>query len=108
MMTIKQEIEKFAQITDKMKEIYACKHHDYGQSTKDTYRKYGLVSMIVRMRDKLNRIESIYALMQNNEKPLVNESLYDTLGDLANYAIITMIEQMDLEEDLNKSIRQGN
>ncbi len=108
MMTIKQEIEKFAQITDKMKEIYACKHHDYGQSTKDTYRKYGLVSMIVRMRDKLNRIESIYALMQNNEKPMVNESLYDTLGDLANYAIITMIEQMDLEEDLNKSIKQGN
>lgn len=108
MMTIKQEIEKFAQITDKMKEIYACKHHDYGQSTKDTYRKYGLVSMIVRMRDKLNRIESIYALMQKNEKPMVNESLYDTLGDLANYAIITMIEQMDLEEDLNKSIREGN
>ena len=107
-MTIKQEIEKFAQITDKMKEIYACKHHDYGQSTKDTYRKYGLVSMIVRMRDKLNRIESIYTLMQNNEKPMVNESLYDTLGDLANYAIITMIEQMDLEEDLNKSIKQGD
>ena len=108
MMTIKQEIEKFAQITDNMKEIYACKHHDYGQSTKDTYRKYGLVSMIVRMRDKLNRIETMYELMQRDEAPLVNESLYDTLGDLANYAIITIIEQMDLEEDLNKSMRQGN
>lgn len=101
MMTIDEEIREFEQITKLMADTYRRKHHDYGQSTKDTYRKYGPVSMAVRMRDKLNRFETLIELEKRGDQIMVNESLFDTLLDLANYAIITMIEQKDLMNDNN-------
>ena len=101
MMTIDEEIREFEQITKLMIDTYRRKHHDYGQSTKDTYRKYGPVSMAVRMRDKLNRFETLIELEKRGDQIMVNESLFDTLLDLANYAIITMIEQKDLMNDNN-------
>ena len=100
-MTVDEEIREFEQITRHMVEVYRRKHHDYGQSTKDTYRKYGPVSMAVRMRDKLNRFETLIELEKRGDQIMVNESLFDTLLDLANYAIITMIEQKDLMNDNN-------
>lgn len=103
MMTVDEEIREFEQITKHMLEVYRRKHHDYGQSTKDTYRKYGPVSMAVRMRDKLNRFETLIELEKRGDQIMVNESLFDTLLDLANYAIITMIEQKDLMNDNNTS-----
>lgn len=101
-MTVDEEIREFEQITKHMVEVYRRKHHDYGQSTKDTYRKYGPVSMAVRMRDKLNRFETLIELEKRGDQIMVNESLFDTLLDLANYAIITMIEQKDLMNDKEK------
>lgn len=103
MMTIEEEIREFEQITTLMVDTYRRKHHDYGQSTKDTYRKYGPVSMAVRMRDKLNRFETLIELEKRGDQIMVNESLFDTLLDLANYAIITMIEQKDLMQDKEAS-----
>ena len=102
MMTVEEEIREFEQITTLMVDTYRQKHHDYGQSTKDTYRKYGPVSMAVRMRDKLNRFETLIELEKRGDQIMVNESLFDTLLDLANYAIITMIEQKDLMNDKEK------
>lgn len=103
MMTIDEEIREFEQITKLMADTYRRKHHDYGQSTKDTYRKYGPVSMAVRMRDKLNRFETLIELEKRGDQIMVNESLFDTLLDLANYAIITIIEQKDLMNDNNNA-----
>lgn len=95
MMTIEEEIKEFDKIIKRMGDIYRAKHHDYGQSTKDTFRRYGPVSMAVRMRDKLNRFDRLIEFAQKDENSFVDESIYDTLIDLANYAIITMIEYKD-------------
>lgn len=48
--------------------------------------KFGLVASVVRIGDKMNRIESLV-----QKKAMVqDESIRDTLLDMANYAIMTM------------------
>lgn len=76
-------------ITDKMHEVYVAKNKDYGDSVHDTYGKYGMVSFIVRMEDKLSRLNS---LTINKKHEVKDETIEDTLLDLANYAVLAIIE----------------
>ena len=49
-------VDRFKQITDEMVKLYEKKSSDYGNSTHDTYMKYGAVAYLVRMEDKINRV----------------------------------------------------
>ena len=72
-------------------ETYIKKNHDYGDSFGRSFQKYGITAALVRMEDKWNRLNSLAT-----KDALVNdESIRDTLLDLANYAIMTA---MELEE----------
>lgn len=80
--------EMFKDIVDEMHEIYIAKNSDYGSSVSDTYKDFGLVSFLVRMQDKMNRLKTL-----NNKESLVkDEKIEDTLLDLANYSILALIE----------------
>ena len=74
-------------ITANMAKTYAAKNHDYGNSFEQSLDKFGLVASIVRMGDKMNRIESL----SKKEAEVKDESIKDTLLDLANYAIMTVM-----------------
>ena len=91
-MTYEQEIEVFKSILKQMGDVFEKKRHDYGNSTEDTIRRYGMVSMLVRMRDKLNRLDNL--LVEKLRPSVQDESVDDTLLDLANYAVITLLELM--------------
>ena len=79
----------FKEITDEMNALYERKNHDYGNSFSETYRKLGIISATTRMLDKMNRIVS----RVTKEQQKVNDaSLRDTLIDLANYAVMTIME----------------
>lgn len=78
------DVEMLRQIFNELLDIYEKKNHDYGDSVEDTYRKYGLVSFLVRMEDKLNRLRTL----SQKEAEVVDEKIEDTLLDLANYAAI--------------------
>ena len=93
-MTIEQELEMFEITVRRMCDTFAKKRNDYGQTTTETFNKFGPVSMLTRMYDKLGRIENI---LVHNVCPCVNEKVEDTLVDLANYAIITLIELQKAE-----------
>jgi hypothetical protein len=80
----------------KMLEIYKKKNKDYGNSTHKTYEKYGYVSYLTRIDDKLNRLEN---LLKSGATPEVEESISDTLIDLANYFIIFKMELEDESKD---------
>lgn len=81
-------IEKHKEFCDYLNNLYIEKNHDYGDSVHDTFVKYGLTSFLVRMEDKLNRARTL-----NQKDAKVNdEKITDTLLDLANYAIISVIE----------------
>lgn len=88
-------VEKHQEICNYLNNLYAKKNHDYGDSVHDTFVKYGLTSFLVRMEDKLNRARTL-----SQKEALVNdEKITDTLLDLANYAIISVIELDKLCEE---------
>ena len=53
------KIEKHQEILNQIHTLYINKNHDYGDSVHDTYLKYGLISFLVRLEDKLNRARTI-------------------------------------------------
>lgn len=80
---------KFKDITEEMNALYERKNHDYGNSFSETFRKLGIISAATRMLDKMNIIVS---LVTKDQQKVNDESLRDTLIDIANYAVMTIME----------------
>jgi NTP pyrophosphatase (non-canonical NTP hydrolase) len=73
---------------------YVRKNHDYGNSFHETFQKFGLVAPVVRMSDKLSRVVTLLT----KDPKIADETISDTLLDLANYAIMTA---MELDREVN-------
>ena len=82
-------------ICDEINELYAKKNHDYGDSFAQSFREEGMAMVRIRLGDKFNRLK---ALTRGGEQKVADESIRDTLIDLANYAIMTVLE-MDGEKE---------
>jgi hypothetical protein len=80
----------FKSIVDSMFTTYQKKNADYGDSFTKLFQKFGMQSVLIRLMDKYNRLESLSAPGKNAK--VNDESLEDTLLDLANYAILTVME----------------
>ena len=91
----------FRQKVEKLTKVYIAKNKDYGDSFSQSLDKYGILASLIRMGDKMNRIDSLY------DKPTteVDESLVDSLEDLANYAIMTAIWLEKQVEDMGNHVR---
>ena len=79
----------FLDYLESMKDLYLKKNHDYGDSVSKTFDEYGLVSFLVRMDDKMNRIKTLNKIQ---DAAVIGEKIEDTLLDLANYAILALTE----------------
>lgn len=66
---------------------FCKKNSDYGNSFEESLDKHGIVASIVRMGDKMNRLESLTD--DSKTQQVGSESLLDTLEDLSNYAALT-------------------
>lgn len=66
---------------------FCKKNSDYGNSFEESLDKHGIVASIVRMGDKMNRLESLTD--DSKVQQVGSESLLDTLEDLSNYAAMT-------------------
>ena len=86
---VMNKYDRHMEICKKLNEIYIKKNHDYGDAFSESYGKYGNVMPIIRLEDKLNRFRN---LVMNGNVEVKTESMEDTLLDLANYAIMTVIE----------------
>lgn len=82
-----ESISKFKEITDSMAKTYESKNHDYGNSFELSLDEFGLIASVVRLNDKMNRIKSLI----KKEAKVKDESTKDTLLDMANYAILTIM-----------------
>ena len=80
--------ELHQELLDYIHKLYITKNKDYGSSVHDTYTKYGFTSYLVRLEDKLNRAR----IISREEAEVSDEKLEDTLLDLANYAILAVME----------------
>lgn len=95
-MTIKNKmdnVERFKSITQRMADTYEKKNADYGDSFSQSLEEFGLVAGIVRIGDKFNRIKRL----SKSDAQVKEESLKDTLLDMADYAVMTLmyLEQKD-------------
>ena len=84
-----QRVRDHEDICNYLHDLYIRKNRDYGSSVTDTFNKYGLVSFLVRIEDKLNRVRT---LNEKGRAKVTDESLMDTLYDLANYTMLAIIE----------------
>ena len=84
------KIARHKELCDYIHELYERKNHDYGDSFHQTFVEEGMAMPRIRLSDKLSRFK---ALTKCNDQQKVNdESIIDTLLDLANYAILTVLE----------------
>lgn len=84
------KVERHAEICQELNELYARKNHDYGDSFHATYLEEGMAMVRIRLGDKFRRF---CQLSKNpDQQQVLDESLQDTLSDLANYAIMAKIE----------------
>tara|TARA_B110000305_G_C19412918_1_gene626438 strand:+ start:150 stop:653 length:504 start_codon:yes stop_codon:yes gene_type:complete len=77
-------------------ELFSKKNADYG----DAFADYGPVGVIVRMGDKIRRLQNI---TKNSVSFVKDESMRDTLIDLHNYAAmaVMLIDEEYTEKGLN-------
>ena len=72
------KVQRHAEICKEINNLYERKNHDYGDSFHQTFVEEGMAMARIRLGDK---------------------SIRDTLIDLANYAIMTVLE-MEVVEDV--------
>ena len=75
-------------VLTEMAAVFAIKNEKYGNSFEVSLDKYGIIAALTRMSDKFNRAEN---LILNNDEGTDDESLMDTLLDLANYCVMTAV-----------------
>lgn len=86
------KIDMHSTICGNLTALYERKNHDYGDSFSRNYAEYGVVYPIIHMQEKLDRIKAL-----SKAEAKVSESLVDTLMDLANYSIMTLVEMTSVE-----------
>lgn len=86
-------------LCEEIHELYCRKNRDYGDSFHQTFLEEGFAMARIRLSDKLSRFKSI---SKSGDQQVKDESLRDTLIDLANYAMMTV-----MEIDRDKWVKEG-
>lgn len=80
----------YREVCKKLTETYRRKNADYGDSFHASYEEYGWMMPAIRIEDKIRRLGSL--LRAGYQQQVNDESVDDTLIDMANYAILTLME----------------
>ena len=96
-----KKVMRHKAICDELNSLYERKNHDYGDSFHQTFVEEGLAMTRIRLGDKFSRFKTLSRLSANDagQQQVTDESIRDTLMDLANYAIMTILE-MDEEKGM--------
>ena len=102
-------IEKFKILTANMAALYEEKNRNYGNSFDKSLDEDGLLVSKIRLGDKFNRFSSLLKQQSNGTS---DESIKDTLIDLANYAIMSIMwmenqKSIKLNENVNSYISKS-
>lgn len=65
--------------------LHERKNKDYSGAFDKSMNKFGVVSLLIRLNDKFERLESLF---KNGKAEVTDESFEDTLRDIACYAIM--------------------
>lgn len=92
------KITGFDEVCKELSSLYAEKNRRYGNSFADQFKKRGLVMSAIRIEDKFRRFDE---LVSNPSDDGGDESIEDTLKDLANYSIMTIMAIREQRGDTN-------
>lgn len=87
--------EMFKEITGELYDLYCEKNDRYGDSFSAMYEEFGMISSCIRFSDKVNRLKTLV----KKDLDELDESKIDTIRDLVNYGIMTLIEERLKEND---------
>lgn len=76
------------EVLSKMHSVFVLKNKKYGNSFETSLDKYGMIAALTRISDKFNRAEN---LILTNDAGTEDETLIDTLLDMANYCVMTAV-----------------
>ena len=100
--------QKYMDVINKLKETFLKKNHDYGSSVKKNYDKFeaygkneGLKYVFGRIAEKHDRLENL--IYGNHTNQVTDESVEDTLLDMANYAILAAVS---IQEHKTNSVQE--
>ena len=77
-------VERMKEIQNNAFELFRKKNIDYG----DAFAKYGVIGVLMRIEDKLQRSMSI---TKNGVNLINDEGIRDTLIDLHNYSAMALM-----------------
>jgi hypothetical protein len=92
-MSDNNRISQYSAVQKEALDLFTKKNADYG----DAFATYGPVGVLVRMGDKISRLQSI---SKSGITLVDNESIRDTLIDLHNYAAmaVMLIDEKDKQQ----------
>lgn len=93
-MSIEQQNEnciRHHNICGELEEIYRKKNADYGDSFHTEFAEDGIIVAKFHIGEKFNRFKRLIKV----ENKVKDESIRDTLMDMANYCILTVMELDD-------------
>jgi hypothetical protein len=77
-------VEQMSRVQEEALALFTKKNIDYG----DAFAKYGVIGVLMRIEDKLQRSMSI---TKNGVNLVSDEGIRDTLLDLHNYAAMALM-----------------
>jgi len=83
------KVQRHKELCKQLNRIYEAKNQDYGDAFSMAYKQFGITSALIRISDKYNRLMN---LASGKKAQVKDESIRDTLMDLSNYCLLTILE----------------
>ena len=96
MASLNEKVRQHAAVCNELNALYSRKNADYGDAFHASFMDEGMAMARIRLGDKMTRFKN---LSRSNAQMVSDESIRDTLIDLANYAIMTVMELDNLEQE---------
>ena len=97
--------ERHKKVCYELNALYDRKNRDHGDSFHETYQKGGIKTAWLRIHDKFRRFENI--VLGKEVPKIASETVRDTLIDMCNYIIMTVME-LDAESQDEPKWTQEN
>lgn len=95
-VSMESNTERHKRVCYELNALYDRKNRDYGDSFHETYQKGGIKTAWLRIHDKFKRFENL--ALGNPVPNIASETMRDTLIDMCNYIIMTVME-LDAETE---------
>lgn len=99
MAKYQKKVNMHEDVCMELNKLYDKKNEDYDDSFGKSFTTYGMAMPCIRLEDKLNRLRAL--TVNGSVQKVADESVMDTLMDMANYAIMTIVELKLKEENNN-------